>query len=77
MGRKKIHYDINELADDVRCILDDHEYEVIAEKEISYGYQIKVSSGNIINIYVTGKIYVQGDEDQYLNNILKIRNLRF
>ena len=56
-----MHYKIDYLCDEIRCILDRNEIMIIEECDIQYGFQIKTDIGAVINIYVTGKIYVSGD----------------
>lgn len=68
---KKIHYNIDCLLDTIRCVLDDANIEILEEISSQYVFQIKVIGGVNINVYTTGKIYVDGKKP----NIYKIIDL--
>jgi len=63
MGRKKQHYKIENLVEQIKCILYDNDIEVVNEKPIDYGLQLITDIGSVLNVYVTGKIYICGDFD--------------
>lgn len=74
MSRNKRHIDLPALCDDIRCLLGDHEIELSGEKDIDFGFQMKTIDGAVINIYVTGKIYICGDEDAAKSLLKLFRN---
>ncbi len=69
--------ELTELCKDkcyfIQKVLIDNEYLIILIKEIDYGIQIKTESGVVINVYSTGKILLQGKEDNFLlNKLIKL-----
>jgi len=74
-NRNKRHIDLPALCDDIRCVLADHDIELKCEKDIDYGYQMKTTDGVVLNIYVTGKIYVNGEDQAKKHMIKLLRNV--
>jgi len=59
----------NPLVEKVQMLLADNDYGISAERTIDYGYQIKTTSGAVINMYRTGKILLQGQKDEKLKEL--------
>lgn len=56
----KTHYKLDYLLDTIRCGLDELDIEVVKEVDIEYGFQITVVNKVYINVYTTGRIFVDG-----------------
>lgn len=46
-------------------------YTIIMVRNIDYGYQLRTLSGSIINIYSSGKIVLQGKQDEAIKKMIK------
>lgn len=50
-------------------LLVDEGYIIIEIRKIDYGYLLRTSTGQVVNIYQTGKINIQGKPDEKINKI--------
>lgn len=57
------HYNIANLRTAIADTLLDNGYEILSEREIQYGWQFRLSTSSVVNIYVTGKIVVSGKNE--------------
>ena len=62
----------NSIVDNVMMVLADNDYEILSERIIQHGYQIKTTTGVVINMYKTGTILLQGQKDDKLKSLLKL-----
>lgn len=54
----------------VKSILQSRNYFITMELEISGGWQIRTSTGAIVNVMKSGKIVLQGKKDAYIQELL-------
>lgn len=48
-----------------------NEYLVILRKNIEHATQLRLAGGEIISIYTTGRVLIQGKKNEKLNQLLK------
>ena len=63
------------LFDDIKNKIDRSQYSIIEIKDISYGKQLKISNGTIINCYNNGNHNLQGKNTDEIEKLLSSNNI--
>lgn len=53
----------------IKDILIENEYLISKEREIPYGYQVKLTTGAVVNIYDKGTVTVQGKNTEAIRKL--------